>query len=326
MSRRPSLDNWLYQILGTKTFQCQPLAGDASFRRYYRIKVGNASYVLMDAPPPETPQVFFTLAETLAAKGLSVPKIIHHNFEEGFLLLSDFGDRLYLHELTDNTAIKLYDDALSSLISLHQIEMEAPVFDKPFLTRQFSFFKEWYLKKHCRIENTEMLACLDPLVDAFFDVIAEQPTVFVHRDYHSRNLMVIEQGSPGILDFQDAMRGPLTYDLVSLLQDCYIAWPRMKVENWVMDFHKKANDAGLLTQAVPKDLFLRWFDLTGLQRHLKNLGIFCRLYYRDQKPQYMKDLKLPLQYSLDTCQRYPEFQFLGDFLKKSLPEDMKCAL
>jgi aminoglycoside/choline kinase family phosphotransferase len=313
MSREQILERWLQDVLKTSDFKRDLLAGDASFRRYYRVCFKNRHYVVMDAPPPEMPHVFAEVAGILQKQGLSVPQIISHHVDEGFLLLSDLGDRLYLNELNDHTADRLYQDAFSAMLKIQQCETSLPPFDRAFLQRQLGIFEEWYLKKH---KAVEVSACNDTLMriyEGLFQVVESQPQVVVHRDYHSRNLMFLEEGNPGILDFQDAMSGPITYDLVSLLQDYYIVWPRERVVKWVVDYHVQAKQIGVLGPKSDFFEFLRWFDWTGLHRHLKNLGIFARLHYRDHKSGYLKEIPQVLNYILETCSRYPELQSLGVF-------------
>ena len=315
MSREQILEKWLENVLNTTDFKRTPLAGDASFRRYYRVSVQESQYVVMDAPPPEAPHLFVEVARLLGVQGLSVPHIVANQMEEGFLLLSDLGDRLYLNELNEKTADSLYHDAFKAMLKIQTCQTELPAFDRDFLQRQLGIFEEWYLKTHRSVDPLAHLTMLAPLYELLFQAIEEQPQVLVHRDYHSRNLMILENGNPGILDFQDAMRGPITYDLVSLLQDCYISWPREKVEEWVADFHTQAKEAGLLETTNEFTKFLRWFDWTGLQRHLKNLGIFARLHHRDGKSGYLNDIPRVLSYVLQTCKRYSELQPLQDFFQ-----------
>jgi len=315
------LDRWITEVLSSSDFKRVPLAGDASFRRYYRILHKGKPYVVMDAPPPEVPKQFVDLAFALDSHGLTVPKILSQALEHGFLLLSDFGDRLYLHELNATTADTLYKDAFQALIHLQTCPVTTlPVFDRLFLQRQLGIFEEWYLKTHNCIEVTDTLQRqLIELYEPLFQTIEMQPFVFVHRDYHSRNLMILDNNNPGIIDFQDAMVGPITYDLVSLLQDCYISWPRDRVSDWVAEYQSAAVKKDLLSSDITAQEFLRWFDWTGLQRHLKNLGIFSRLYHRDNKSGYLKDIPLLLKYIQETCQRYPELAALEAFFA-TLPE------
>lgn len=326
MHREQILDTWLSETLSTQNFKRLPLAGDASFRRYYRIYLEDSQYVVMDAPPPEVPQLFVTIAKLLATRGLQVPTILAANIEQGFLLLTDLGDRLYLSELNEDTANILYQDAFNALLKLQDCVAEVPKFNQIFLQNQLGIFEEWYLQKHLRLRVTEqMQAILTAVYQYLFQVIQQQPQVFVHRDYHSRNLMITANNNPGILDFQDAMVGPITYDLVSLLQDCYIAWPRERIVDWVFAFYLQVKKKGLLNAEIDRLEFLRWFDLTGLQRHLKNLGIFARLHHRDKKSGYLKDIPQVLKYIRETSQRYQELHTLFQFFV-TLPDtvETKC--
>lgn len=306
-SREHIIDHWLAEVLGEVCFKREPLAGDASFRRYFRIYTPTEVFVLMDAPPPENPIIFSELATILEKQEVSVPKVHASHAAEGLLLLSDFGDRLYLKILNEQNANHLYEDAFRAAIKMHQSKAEIPSFDLAFLKRQLQLFNDWYLIKHLKINNTDKIQnSLQNVTEILQEIVESQPFVFLHLDYHSRNLMVLDQHSPGILDFQDAMRGPLTYDLVSLLQDCYITWPRSRVINWVAQFRKAVIDAGLLSDHISEATFLQWFDLTGVQRHLKNLGIFSRLHYRDGKSHYLKDMPMPRKYIREAMHYYPE--------------------
>lgn len=319
MTREVLLDEWLTRVLKTKHFNRVSLAGDASARRYFRVTVeGGTQYVVMDAPPPEVPQIFAEIALVLEQQGLAVPKVLHKDFEQGFLVLSDFGDRLYLNELNEASADPLYQSAFAALDQIQDCQKTLPRFDRDFFDRQLSIFEEWYLKTHKKCSLMDVKSArdiLEPIYEKLFEVWQHQPQVFVHRDYHSRNLMVLPTQSPGILDFQDAMTGPITYDLVSLLQDCYIAWPRERIQNWVRDFYHTATEKNRLNEQATYADFLRWFDLTGLQRHLKNLGIFARLYYRDNKAGYLKDIPQVLKYITETCTRYTELKPLLNFFE-----------
>lgn len=326
MSREIVIDQWLREKLGDLAFNRKLLAGDASYRRYYRISSSTENWVLMDAPPPENPHGFIEVAKVLEAKGLSVPRVFASNLSQGFVLLSDFGDRLYLNELknelnqnksNDHNIECLYQDALLALVELNSCDAKLPVVDEIFLDQQWSIFKDWFLKKHLNIELTKEIEDLLNRTSAFFSrILLSQPYVFMHRDYHSRNLMVLEDGNPGILDFQDAMRGPITYDLVSLLQDCYIQWPREKILLWIKDYKQYATEARLLNGHESMEEFIRWFDLTGVTRHLKNCGIFSRLHHRDGRSQYLKDLSIPMNNLLESCDRYPELQGFSSFMKE----------
>jgi aminoglycoside/choline kinase family phosphotransferase len=311
-----TLHQWLGNALKTTDYQLSSLAGDASFRSYHRVRVQEKSYVVMDAPPPESPQEFVSIAILLKQAGLQVPEIMAEDLSTGFLLLSDFGDRLYLNELNLETANGLYQAAFQALLKIQSIKTTLPDFDSALLQTQMDVFEEWYLQKNKSIQVIASLqATLQPIYECIYSVFEMQPKVLVHRDYHSRNLMILPLDEPGILDFQDAIFGPITYDLVALLQDCYISWPRLRVEQWVESYRTQAIAHGLLDAKHTPETFLRWFDWTGLQRHLKNLGVFSRLHYRDNKPNYLKSIPQVLSYVFATSERYSELQPLAHFLR-----------
>ena len=289
----------------------RPASSDASFRRYFRINDHNQhTYIIMDAPPPEEDvRPFMQVAQLFAANGLNVPAILAQDAEQGWLLLSDLGQLTYLEHLTAQTASKLYDDAIQALIML-QLRSEAgrlPAYDKTQLLNEIALFPEWYLARHKSAPLTPLQQQqLQPVFEQIVSNNLAQPQVYVHRDYHSRNLMVSQQGAPGILDFQDAVYGPITYDLVSLLRDAYISWEEEQVLDWVVRYWQQAKAAGLPVQP-DIDLFYRDFEWMGLQRHLKVLGIFARLFHRDGKAGYLKDLPLVLSYVRRTASRYAVF-------------------
>lgn len=317
MDRESELKLWLNDVFQHTNYRILPLAGDASFRRYYRMITDNASYVIMDAPPPEEPGRFVHIAQLLNQHGLSVPEIRYQNLKQGFLVLSDFGDSLYLNALGENTVDTLYRDAMISLVKMQTCSSEGlPLFDQNLLNKQMRLFSEWYVEKHLQtIFNSDMEKVLSPIYNILFDTFNIQPQVFVHRDYHSRNLMILSEGNPGILDFQDAVIGPITYDLVSLFQDCYISWPRPKIDNWINQYYQLLVERKMISATIGLTEFTRWFDLTGLQRHLKNLGIFARLNYRDGKANYLKDMPTVLSNILGTCDRYAFLSPLKNLLR-----------
>jgi hypothetical protein len=277
----------------------------------------------MDAPPPEEPSRFVHIAQLLNQHDLSVPEIRYQNLKQGFLVLSDFGDDLYLNALNENTVDTLYHDAMNALLKMQVCSSDGlPLFDRSLLSKQMGLFSEWYVEKHLKIVfSSYMEKVLSPIYEILFDTFSLQPQVFVHRDYHSRNLMILPKESPGILDFQDAVVGPITYDLVSLFQDCYISWPRDKIENWINDYYQLLIERKMISTKIDLSEFTRWFDLTGLQRHLKNLGIFARLNYRDGKANYLKDMPTVLNNILGTCDRYAFLSPLKNFLMEIAKTD-----
>jgi aminoglycoside/choline kinase family phosphotransferase len=301
----------------------EPASNDASFRRYFRAwRADGATRVVMDAPPgKEDTAPFLKVAALLAGCGVHVPQIEAVDAARGFVLLEDLGTSSYLARLDAGAdPAPLYTDALAALqrMALHGLTAarELPPYDRTALQRELALMPEWFCGRHLRLTldaaDRELLAATFELLTR---AALEQPTVFVHRDYHSRNLMWLPQRNPGILDFQDALAGPITYDLVSLLKDCYIDWPRARVQQWVADYRVRLAADGA---AVGADLqqFLRWFDLIGLQRHIKVLGIFARLWWRDGKRGYLADLPRTLQYVRAAAARYPELSAFAAWLER----------
>jgi hypothetical protein len=303
---------WL-SALDTPALRCdtlRPASADASFRRYFRIDgADGASYILMDAPPPqEDVRPFIHVAELFGQTGVSVPRVLAQDVERGFLLLTDLGATTYLHQLNIDTAHKLYMDAIDALVLLQaQSQPDVlPEYDRALLLRELQLFPDWYIAKHRGVTlDDKQQAALQKVFDALLANNLAQPQVYVHRDYHSRNLMVLDRGNPGILDFQDAVYGPITYDLVSLLRDAYVQWDEELVLDWAIRYWEKARRAGLPV-ANDIDSFYRDFEFMGLQRHLKVLGIFARLYHRDGKAAYLDDMPLVMEYTRKTAGRYRE--------------------
>lgn len=304
------LIDWITTLsdFGLQPDTMRPASADASFRRYFRIdgKDGQ-TYILMDAPPPqEDVRPFIQIAELLANCGVTVPRVFASHVEQGFLLLTDLGSVMYSQLLNHDTAQKLYMDAIDSLLQIqtHSQPDGLPEFDRAWQLKELQIFPEWYVAKHLGAELTPARqAQIDHVFEQILANTMAQPQVTMHRDYHSRNLMVMVEGNPGIIDFQGAMRGPITYDLVSLLRDAYIEWDEEQVLDWAIRYWERARHAGL---PVPHDVdsFYRDFEIMGLQRHLKILGLFCRLAYRDGKKHYLADLPLVLAYVRKTARRY----------------------
>ena len=266
--RLTQLKEWLREQTG-QDCDLAPASSDASFRRYFRIELEEGSRIVMDAPPAqEDCRPFIHVASLLQDAGLNAPDIIAQDLDAGFLLLGDLGNTTYLEVLNPESADRLYGDALSALIGIQACvdtaSAELPAYDEALLQTELNLFKDWYLEKHCGVTlDAEQQAVWQRTCETLIVSALEQPTVCVHRDYHSRNLMEVNDGhNPGILDFQDAVIGPVTYDLVSLLRDCYISWPRDQVEEWVNGFYEQTVHSGIVNaDKVSEDQFLKWFDL-----------------------------------------------------------------
>ena len=318
--RRAGLLRWL-QRQGITDPQLRPASADASFRRYFRI-ADSPGRIAVDAPPEtENNHAFASMARKLDRIGLHVPTIIASDLQLGYLLITDLGTRSYLSALDADSVEHLYRDALEALLTLQvsgPVDDELPRYDRAMLQRELGIFREWYLQAHLRLPLDQTAeAAIDQAFSLLIDNALQQPQLCVHRDFHSRNLLVTEHNNPGIIDFQDAVVGPLTYDLVSLLKDCYIDWPRAQVEQWALGYQQRALQRGILPHD-DRQQFLRWFDLTGMQRHLKAIGIFARLYRRDGKAGYLADIPRAMVYVQDVARHYPEFKPFSDWLQRDV--------
>jgi aminoglycoside/choline kinase family phosphotransferase len=314
MERFVLLENWLKAQLPDKNFTLLPASSDASFRRYFRLVFDGGTLIAMDAPPQqEDCGPFLHVAGLFAEAGAHVPAIVAQDVAQGFLLLSDLGSTTYLQALNDgpegpsHLADQLYGDAIAAVLEIQLASRPGvlPNYDEALLLRELHLFPDWYLARHLQIS---LSASQKAELDGIFQLIVRnnlaQPRVFVHRDYHSRNLMVTSP-NPGILDFQDAVYGPITYDLVSLFKDAYIRWDEERVLDWLIRYWEQARKLGL---PVPADFsdFYRGFEWMGVQRHLKVLGIFARLNYRDGKSAYLDNIPLVEDYLRKACERYKE--------------------
>jgi len=309
------LQSWLRDGLGIAFDEIAPASGDASFRRYFRIQHGDESLIVMDAPPEKEDCVpFINIAAAMTKMGLNVPRVLQQNLEQGYLLLSDLGTVQYLEVLNEDSVDRLYGDALDALLLLQMAKEDQhllPPYDHALLMREMELVREWYLEQHLGLTlNTAQHQLLNGAFELLAQSALTQPYTWVHRDYHSRNLMALDSDNPGVLDFQDAVFGPVTYDLVSLLKDCYIEWPREQVLMWVSRHYQQLIKQNIISD-VDQSTFIKWFDLMGVQRHLKVLGIFARLNIRDNKPGYLKDIPRTLSYVRGVCERYPELANLG---------------
>jgi aminoglycoside/choline kinase family phosphotransferase len=318
-TRLASLLDWLRNDLGRTVRTIEPASADASFRRYFRARIDDTSYIAMDAPPPrENVRPFLAVAGLLRKAGIQTPEIFAADAGRGFVLLGDFGNRCYLDCLDAESADALYADALATLVRLQTgVNLETsglPRYDERLLRTELEIFREWFLGKLLGMDlQAAEAALLDDAWRLLVDSALEQPRVCVHRDYHSRNLMVTGQANPGVLDFQDAVVGPIAYDAVSLLRDCYIAWPAARVDAWLDGYRTTLRDLGLI-DAAGAERFRRWFDLMGMQRHLKAIGIFSRLKLRDGKSGYLKDIPRTLGYVAEAGRAYPQLSGFLDFL------------
>lgn len=324
--RQQELLAWLQQVVGPDEPSIEPASVDASFRSYFRIRSASGVYIVMDAPPAqEDCGPFVQIAGFLREMGLNAPLILAANLEAGFLLLTDLGTRQYLDEMTDDPqrAGPLYNDAIVALLRMQLAgsgrQSQLPPYSSELLAFELSLFHDWLCEKHLDIrfsmsDEEQWRACCDLLIES----ANAQKRVFVHRDYHSRNLMVTTENNPGIIDFQDAVEGPYTYDLVSLLKDCYIRWPTDQVQKWALSFYERL-DAQTLSE-ISESQFMMDFELMGIQRHLKAAGIFARLLHRDGKPGFLNDVPRTLGYVVDAAANNEKLGFLSDLItQRCLP-------
>lgn len=313
------LQQWLHEDLGLDEFSITPASEDASFRRYFRVSWDGSTAIVMDAPPDkENCAVFMDITARLLSCGVNVPGIKSSNLDKGFLLIDDLGTELYLDVLNADNADTLYTDAINALdrFQNHAATEGLPAYDEALLRQELSLFSDWLVGRHLQIKITPVIEKM--FADTFSLLVKsalEQPRVFVHRDYHSRNLL-LNPNNPGIVDYQDAVYGPVTYDPVSLLKDCYIRWPRDRILSW-LDQYRNIGRYGATANAGDEQ-FLRWFDLMGAQRHLKASGIFARLLHRDNKPGFVGDIPRTLSYILDLGPMYPELLPLTGFIREQV--------
>jgi hypothetical protein len=316
MQRKELLTRWLSGLYPDESFTLAPASADASFRRYFRATFANRTLIAMDAPPQhEDCKPFLHVGELFENAGTHVPHVYAQDLAQGFLLLSDLGNTTYLQALTADTAPQLYSAATEALIKIQLAskDNELPRYDEALLRRELNLFPEWYITRHLGITlSAKQQAKLEEVFTRILANNLAQPCVYVHRDYHSRNLMVSEP-NPGILDFQDAVYGPITYDLASLFKDAYIKWTEEEIMDWLIRYWEKARKAGLPVRADFGE-FYRDYELMGVQRHIKVLGIFARLYHRDGKDGYLKDMPLVMEYLHKACERYIDLKPLLNIL------------
>ncbi len=319
-TRLHRLHEWIEEHFGKINYSLTPVSGDASFRRYFRFKSDQHQYIAVDSPPEkESNDAFVHVTHLLAAEGLPVPHIHYSSLDFGYFLLDDLGDELLLDILNDNNVDDLYNKALHALLVIQRTAPDnLPIYDEDLLLQEMELFREWYLSKHLGknlSQNDHDI--LSETYKGLANNALHQPNVFVHRDFHSRNLMNIKGKYPGIIDYQDAVNGPITYDLVSLLRDCYIEWPEDKVYNMAIQFYKNLQNTKQLID-TDEATFIKWFDLMGVQRHLKAVGIFSRLNIRDNKPNYLNDIPRTLNYITSIASKYSETNSLADLIQSKI--------
>jgi len=319
--RLQRLERWIAGLPGPPVDRLLPASSDASFRRYFRVHRGGSTQIAMDAPPErEALDAWLRVARILAATGVHVPPVIAVDAEQGFVLIGDLGKQHYLEALGEGADPEpLYEAAIAALVQMQSggaaLASELPAYDRALLLREMELFTEWFVGRHLGLAPAAtQRRTIAEAFDWLCDEALAQPVVLVHRDYHSRNLLVRADGNPGIIDFQDAVRGPVTYDLVSLLKDCYIVWPARRLNGWLDRYRERAAAAGI-DVGVDRAQFLHWFDTMGLQRHVKVLGIFARLWHRDGKPGYLSDLPRVLDYTIAVTSALPALAAFDEYLR-----------
>ncbi len=351
-SRKQQLTGWvneqLKQLLADQTvdIRLSSVSGDASFRRYFRAQIGAQSFIAVDAPPEnEDSELFVKIAEYIRDAGVSAPKVYAKNFEKGFLLLEDFGDQLYLPRLLQlqgesasassaREVDKLYHDAIHSLIKIQASvdKKRLAPYHREKLRSEMQLFENWFCEEFLGLKLSDNDRAIIASSFSFLeDAALAQPQLAVHRDYHSRNLLLLEptrfpvDAGPGVIDFQDAMAGAYSYDLVSLLRDCYICWNPQQVEKWALYYFDMAVKTGII-KGISVSQFRRDLDLMGLQRNFKVMGIFSRLCIRDNKPQYLADIPLVIQYFLEVACKYQEMAPFLDWFEATVLSVAKLKL
>jgi aminoglycoside/choline kinase family phosphotransferase len=319
--RTRHLIQWLVQQFSNEKIILTPLTGDAGFRRYFRFQHNNQSYIAVDAPPKlSNNQAFIQVQAYLHSANVNVPKVLAKDLSQGFLCLSDLGDVLLSERLSKENMQQHYSQAIIELEKINfcqQVKMTSlPKYDEQFIATELMIFQQWLLEEHLNIKlSSQEIKKLATCFSYLSSEIIEQPKVFMHRDYHSRNIMLLENEPLGIIDFQDAVQGPVIYDLVSLLRDCYVRWPDELLAPLIEDYRLRVQKH-LPNENLTKEKWQHWFDLTGLQRHLKASGIFARLHHRDQKSNYLADIPLTLTYIQDVSGRYDKLSFIHELVSE----------
>ena len=313
------LIDWVSSILDENIASIDFASEDASFRRYFRIFHGDCSYIVMDAPVEHMSiEPFTRIANKFFEQSINVPEIFAADQEKGLMLITDFGTTTYLQILNNSTADFLYEDALDTLVKIQRATALDPEFLPPYdehlLRSEMDLYPSWFLSEHLNLSlSPRWTDILENTFEFLIEKALEQPKVWVHLDYHSRNLMYVEHNNPGVIDFQNAVLGPVTYDLMSLLRDVYIVWSEEQISKWVRLYLAKADRAGLDFGCDEKE-FIHWFDLMGIQRHLKVAGIFARLYYRDGKKQFLRDIPTALRYIEKVSHKFRELKQLHELI------------
>ena len=310
------LTEWAKKLYSS-SIEIEKASSDASFRSYYRILSNNDTKIIMDAPPEKEPlSPFLDITKRLSKANINVPEIFELDEDLGFILMSDLGKTKYLDKLNDETVYCLYTDAMDTI---HKMQTEVDTsnlknFDSKELTTEMDLFKDWFLKKHLNHNfDNEGLNNIQECFDSLVKIILEIPTTFVHRDFHSRNLMITDSNNPGVLDYQDALIGPITYDAVSLLKDCYVNWDKKLITEMLSTYYKKIKAD---YNNIEFDEFSFWFDVVGLQRHFKAIGIFSRLNYRDNKITFMRDIPRTYKYVDEVINKYTELTSVKEMLNE----------
>lgn len=314
-ARHGAACRWAARELGRTDLQFSVASADASFRRYFRAHDQERSWIIMDAPPEHENCVpFIDIAARLLDAGVNAPQVLASDLDHGFLLLTDLGNQTFLDVLNEENAEAFFSDALRALVTMQaNTDIDGlPAYDAALLRRELDLYPDWYLGQHRRVQlHDDERAVWEQACALLIDSALVQPQVFVHRDFMPRNLMVSEP-NPGVIDFQDAVRGPVTYDVLSLFRDAFISWPSERIEHWLAQYRVMAAGAGV---ELPDD-FERAYDWMGLQRHLKVIGIFARLHYRDNKAKYLAETTRFFRYVFQIGQKYPEFDELLAIMRK----------
>lgn len=320
VNRKDNLMAWVSAVIGVDKVKLQVMSGDAGFRQYYRVTTPDGqSFIVVDSPDDKCNNLgFIAIQKALAGQNILVPQIISVDESQGFFCLSDLGNTLLSNKLSKNTMESYYKQAIDIILRISKSKVDAnyqlPLFDRKFVQMELSLFNDWLLEQYLGIrlsieQKNKLQGCFDFIIDS----VLEQPQRIMHRDYHSRNIMVMENNELGVIDFQDAVIGPVIYDLVSLLKDCYIKWPNDEIVPLVTYFVEQYQ-ANNQDNAFPLSVWMKWFDLTGLQRHIKVAGIFARLFLRDDKSDYLADIPLTLEYIKEASANYLELRFLYELI------------